>query len=73
MSRSVRRVKERAVARVLGAWTRPGPHAAYHIAKQKQLRRDWPMLVQALDQLVKAAAAEEAEQAQDPKRWGVQQ
>lgn len=72
MSRTTRRTKERAVGRVMAAWTRPGPHAAYHREKQKQLRRDWPMLAQALDQLIKADAAEEAEKAQDPKRWGVE-
>lgn len=36
---------------VLKAWTDPGSHPDYHRGMQRKLRKEWPVLAQALDQL----------------------
>jgi hypothetical protein len=40
---------------VLAAWTNPGPHPPTHWKAQADLRRDWPVLAQALDRLAASA------------------
>lgn len=43
-----------AIQAVLDAWTISGPHVAYHTAWQQRLRKEWPVLYSALQDLVKA-------------------
>lgn len=40
---------------VLAAWRVPGSHPDHHRGMQRQLRRDWPVLAQALDAMADAA------------------
>lgn len=40
---------ERALARIVDAWTVEGPVPGYHRAMVGQVRRRWPVLAQALD------------------------
>lgn len=37
------------LASILNAWTVPGPQPEYHRAMQERLRREWPVLANALD------------------------
>ena len=43
---------ERLVDNVVNAWTDPGPQPAYHAAVVDDLRKRWPVLARALDNLV---------------------
>jgi hypothetical protein len=44
-------VDETTVRAVLRAWTVPGPVPEYHLVWKNRLRRDWPALAKALDDL----------------------
>lgn len=39
--------------KVVQAWLRPGAYPPYHYAMQEQLKRDWPTLYNAIEELVK--------------------
>lgn len=43
--------------KVIEAWRVPGSHPEYHRRMQRQLRREWPVLAAAIDELIKADAA----------------
>lgn len=42
-----------AIVDVANAWTDPGPIPAAHEKAKEDLRRDWPVLADALDRLTK--------------------
>ena len=42
-----------AASRVLRAWCEPGPERLVHLAAQTELRRSWPALAGALDELAR--------------------
>lgn len=42
---------ERLLTPVIQAWTNPGPSPSYHEMQKQRLRREWPVLAQALDSL----------------------
>lgn len=44
--------REEATAKVIEAWTKAGSHPAYHFAMQKQLKREWPVLAKAIENLI---------------------
>jgi hypothetical protein len=46
-------ISEEAARAVVDAWTIAGPVPSYHEAKKQELRRDWPALAQALDELAR--------------------
>lgn len=39
--------------RILDAWTKPGTHPVFHLKWQDRLRKEWPVLAQALDAATK--------------------
>jgi hypothetical protein len=41
------------VEAVCDAWTVPGPHVVYHREMQEKLEREWPVLANAIKNLVK--------------------
>lgn len=47
---------EKSMNDVLRAWTVPGRSLSYHQKMQRKLRREWPVLAQALDRLAKESA-----------------
>lgn len=46
---------ERAAAEVVSAWRRPGVAPGYHFRQMERLRREWPTLARAVEQLVEAS------------------
>ena len=48
-----------AVVAVTDAWIYPGPNPTHHFAMQQTLRREWPVLAQALDALTHSVVAEQ--------------
>lgn len=53
MPKSVLTVEEK---RVVSAWVKPGSHPVYHAQKVAQLKREWPMLAEAVEALVRKAS-----------------
>lgn len=45
------------VVNVWRAWNVPGTHPDYHRRAQQKLRKDWPTLANALDQLIMSTAS----------------
>lgn len=45
---------QRSIERVIAAWEEPGPAPGYHVAMQNQLRKDWPVLANAVEEMVRA-------------------
>lgn len=50
-----------AVERVVQAWTDCGPVPAYHFAQQLRLRREWPTLASAIEELARQTQQEKEE------------
>jgi hypothetical protein len=44
---------DKMVEDVCNAWTNPGPHVVYHREMQEKLEREWPVLANAIKNLVK--------------------
>lgn len=48
------------VASVIRSWVYAGRHPAHHQHKKEQLRREWPQLANALDNLAKEILGDKA-------------
>lgn len=46
---------DEATLKVVRAWLYPGVNPGYHQRKMDELRRDWPVLARALDELTEYA------------------
>lgn len=52
----------KAAEKIRDAVYNPGPHPAYHVAQLHRLRDEWPVLAQAINDLIKAFNQQENDQ-----------
>ena len=57
-------MNKKEVAAVVSAWTNAGPVPAFHLKHQTRLRREWPTLANAIDDLVNATTRQSKEKPQ---------